>query len=57
MILLTLSNRYQGFLKFLRDGQLDDILGRVRSLQLDQGFQDPSDLCELDILSPREHID
>lgn len=44
-VVLT-PNRYRGFLKFLADGQLDDILDRVHSLQLDQGFEDPSDLCK-----------
>lgn len=48
------SYRYELFLKFLADGQLDDVLTGIHSLQLDQGFEDPSELCKLDVC-PRSY--
>ncbi|GHJ89606.1 hypothetical protein NliqN6_6008 [Naganishia liquefaciens] len=46
-IVLDTPRSYRGFLKFLVNGQLDDILDRVQSLQLDQGFGDPADLYQI----------
>ncbi|KAJ9113004.1 hypothetical protein QFC22_006100 [Naganishia vaughanmartiniae] len=43
---------YRRFLKFLEEGVIDDVLPGIRSLELDQGFEDPSDLYRI-ILQPK----